>query len=72
MKPMQKRLEDYYDDESATAQAALQHLLRLEPISESGYGGQIEFVDAVEFSYSQLEDLNQVNAPIMRNVDFVN
>lgn len=54
------------------APAALEDLLRPEPISESDYGGQIEFVDAVVFSYSQLEELNQVNALITRDVDFVN
>lgn len=69
---MKKRLEDYYDDESATRQAALEDLLRPDPSSESAYGGQIEFVVAVEFSYSQVEELNQVNALLMRDVDFVN
>ena len=69
---MWKKLEDYYDDTSATAQAALQDLHKLKPFSETDYRGLVEFVDVVESSYSQLEKLNQLNTLTMGDVDFVN
>ena len=69
---MWKKLEDYYDDTGATVQAALEDLHKLKPVSESDYRGLVEFVDAVESSYSQLEELNQLNTLTMRDVDFVN
>ena len=67
-----KKLEDYYDDTSATVQGALEDLHRLKPVPETDYRGLVEFVDAVESSYSQLEELNQLNTLTMRDVDFVN
>ncbi|KAL9975807.1 hypothetical protein ACROYT_G013012 [Oculina patagonica] len=69
---MWKKLEDYYDDTSATIQAALEDLHKLKPVSETDYRGLVEFVDVVESSYSQLEELNQLNTLTMRDVDFVN
>ncbi|XP_068737311.1 uncharacterized protein [Montipora capricornis] len=66
---MWKKLEDYYDDTSATVQAALEDLHRLKPVSETDYRGLVEFVDVVESSYSQLEELNQLNTLTMRDVD---
>ena len=69
---MWKKLEDYYDDTSATVQAALEDLHRLKPVSETDYKGLVEFVDVVESPYSQLEELNQLNTLTMRYVDFVN
>ena len=69
---MWKKLEDYYDDTSATVQAALEDLHRLKAVSESDYRDLVEFVDVLESSYSQLEELNQLNALTMRDVDFVN
>ena len=65
-------MEDYYNDTSATVQAALEDLHRLKPVSETDYRGLVEFVDVVESSYSQLEELNQLNTLTMRDVDFVN
>lgn len=63
----------YYDDTSATVQAALDDLHRLKPVSESDYRGLVEFVDVVEsFGYSQLEELKQLNTLTIRDVDFVN
>ena len=69
---MWRKLEDYYNDTSATVQAALEDLHRLKPVSETDYRGLVEFVDVVESSYSQLEELNQLNTLTMRDVDFVN
>ncbi|KAL9987900.1 hypothetical protein ACROYT_G002280 [Oculina patagonica] len=69
---MWKKLEVYYDDTSATIQAALEDLHKLKPVSETDYRGLVEFVDVVESSYSQLEELNQLNTLTMRDVDFVN
>ena len=64
-------MEDYYDDTIATMQAALEDLHTLKPVSETYYRGLAEFVDVVESSYSQLEELNQLNTLTMRDVDFV-
>ena len=69
---MWKKLEDYYDDTSATVQAALEDLHKLKPVSETDYKGLVEFVDVVESSYSQLEELDQLNTLTMRDVDYVN
>lgn len=69
---MWKKLEDYYGDTSATVQAALEDLHKLKPVSETDYRGLVEFIDTVELSYSQLEELNQLNTLTMRDVDFVN
>ena len=69
---MWKKLENYYDDTSATVQAALEDLHRLKPVSECDYRGLVEFVDSVESSYNPLEELNQSNTLTMRDVDFVN
>lgn len=69
---MWKKLEDYYDDTSTTVQAALEDLHKLKPVSETDYRGLVEFVDVVESSYSQLEELNQLNTLTMRDIDFVN
>ena len=65
---MWKKLEDYYDDTSATVQAALEDLQKLKPV----YRGLVEFVDVVVSSYSQLEELNQLNTLTTRDIDFVN
>ena len=69
---MWKKLGDYYDDTSATVQAALEDLHKLKPVSETDYRGLVEFIDVVESSYSQLEELNQLNTLTMRDIDFVN
>ena len=69
---MWKKLEDYYDDTSATVQAALEDLHMLKPVSETDYRGLVEFVDVVESSYSQLEELNQLTTLTTRDIDFVN
>ena len=45
---MWKKLEDYYDDTSATVQPALEDLHRLKPVSETDYRGLAEFVDVEE------------------------
>ena len=69
---MWKKLKAYYDDTSATVQAALEDLQKLKPVAEGDYRALVEFVDVVESSYSQLEELNQLNTLTMRDVDFVN
>ena len=69
---MWKKLEAYYDDTSATVQAALEDLHKLKPVSEANYRGLAELIDVVESSYSQLEELNQLNTLTMRDVDLVN
>ena len=64
-------MEDYYDDTSATVQAALEDLHKLKPVLETDYRGLVEF-DVLESSYSQLEELDQLNTLTMRDVDYVN
>ena len=49
---MWKKSEDYYDDTSATVQAALEALHRLKAESESDYRGLVECVDVVKSSYN--------------------
>ena len=67
-----EEVRKYFDDTSATVQAALDDLHRLKPVSESDYRGLVDFVDVVESFYSQLEELNQLNTLTIRDVDFVN
>lgn len=69
---MWKKLETYYDDTSATVQTALDDLYKRKPVAEEDYRGLVEFVDVVESSYSQLEELNQLNTLTMRDVNHVN
>ena len=69
---MWRKLEAYYDDTSATVQVALEDLHKLKPVSEGDYKALVEFVDSVESSYSQLEELDQLNTLTMRDVDYVN
>ena len=40
---MWKKLDDFYDDASATVQAALEALSKLKPVSEADYRGLVEF-----------------------------
>lgn len=42
---MWKKVEDFYDDASATVQAALEDLYKFKPVSEADYMGLVEFVD---------------------------
>ena len=67
-----EEVRKYFDDTSATVQAALDDLHRLKPVSESDYRGLVDFVDVVESFYSQLEELNQLNTLTIGDVDFVN
>ena len=53
-------------------QIALEDLYKLKPVPEADYSGLVEFVDVVESSYSQLEELDQLNTLPMRDVDYVN
>ena len=69
---MWKKLEDFHDDASATVQAVLEDLCKLKPVSQADYRGLVEFVDVVESSYSQLEELDPLNTLTMRDVDCVN
>ena len=52
---MWKKLEDYYDDTSATVQAALDDLHGLKAVSESDYRGLVEFVDVVSHPTASLK-----------------
>ena len=40
---MWKKSDDFYDDASATVQAALEALSKLKPVSEADYRGLVEF-----------------------------
>ena len=52
---MWKKLEDYYDDTSATVQAALDDLHGLKAVSESDYRGLVEFGDVVSHPTASLK-----------------
>ena len=65
------KLEDYYEDTSASVQAALEDLKRLKPVKEEDYKSLVELVDDVEAAYDQLKELNHLNTLIMRDVDAV-
>ena len=65
---MWKKLETHYSDTSASVQAALEDLHKLKPVAEEVYKGLIELVDAVESSYSQLEEQSQINTLTMRDI----
>ncbi len=64
-----KKLEDYYEDTSASAQAALEDLKKLKPVQEEDYKSLVELVDDVEGIYNQLGELNHLNTLSMRDVD---
>ena len=69
---MWSKLEDYYNDTSASVQAALEGLIQLKRVNSEDYRGLIALVDEVEASYSQLEELCELNALTMRDVDHIN
>lgn len=53
-------------------QSALDDLSKLKPIiNKEDYQGLVSFIDEIESAYSQLEELNQLETLIMRDVDFV-
>ena len=49
---MWSKLEDYYNDTSASVQAALEGLIQLKRVNSEDYRGLIALVDEVEASYS--------------------
>ena len=66
---MWERLCDYYDDIGASVQCALDGLAKLKPVREEDFKGLVGFVDAVESAYSQLEELGQLEALSMKDID---
>ena len=65
------KLEDYYEDTSASVQAALEDLKRLKPVKEEDYKSLVELVDDIEAAYNQLKELNHLNTLTMRDVDAI-
>ena len=65
---MWEKLELYYEDTSASVQAALEDLKQ---VKEEDYKGLVELVDEVESAYCQLEELNQLSVLTMRDVDLI-
>ncbi len=65
------KLELYYEDTTASVQAALEGLQRLKPVKEEDYRALVELVDEVESVYSQLDELNRLSTLTMRDVDFI-
>ena len=66
---MWKKLEEYYEDTSASVQAALEDLKKLKPVQEEDYKSLVKLVDDVEAAYNQLRKLNYLNTLSMRYVD---
>ena len=68
---MWEKLELYYEDTSASVQAALEGLRKLKPVKEEDYKGLVELVDEIESAYSQLDELKRLSTLTMRDVDFI-
>ncbi|XP_048579693.1 uncharacterized protein LOC5508489 [Nematostella vectensis] len=68
---MWKKLEAYYDDTSASVQAALDDIIKLTQVQDRDYKGLVHMIDVVECAYSQLEEMKKVDVLTMRDVDFV-
>jgi len=66
-----RRLCEFYDDVTASVQAALEGLAKLKPIKDDDYRGLVNFVDSVESAFCQLEELGQSEVLTMRDVDRV-
>lgn len=68
---MWNKLEAYYDDPSASVQAALDDLFKLKSVKDKDYKGLVSLIDKVEATYSQLQELKHLNTLTMGDVDFV-
>ena len=55
---MWKKLEDYYEDTSASVQAALEDVKKLKPVKEEDYKGPVELIEDVQSAYNQLKELD--------------
>ena len=66
-----EKLEDYYEDTSASVQAALEDLKKWKPVKEEDYRSLVELIDDVESAYNQLKELNHLNTLSMRDVDII-
>ena len=61
----------YYEDTSASVQAALEGIQKLRPVKDEDYKGLVGLVDEIESAYSQLDELNRLSTLTMRDVDFI-
>ena len=68
---MWKRLSEYYDDVTASVQAAMKDLHNLKPVPEGDFSGFIKLVDIVEGAFAQLEELKQADTINLREVDVI-
>lgn len=66
---MWQRLSEFYDDATASVQAALDGLSKLKPVHENDYKGIVNLTDTVESTYVQLLELGQTEILSMREVD---
>ena len=66
---MWTKLEAYYDDKSASIQAALEGLSTLKSVVQDDYRALVQLVDAVEIAYCQLDELGNLDALTTRDVD---
>ena len=68
---MWRKLQEHYEDPSASVQAALDDLSQSKAVKEEDYKGLVSLIDEVECAHSQLEELNHLETLTMRDVDFV-
>ena len=66
---MWQRLSEFYDDTTASVQAALDGLCKLKSVQENDYKGIVHLTDSVESTYVQLLELGQTEVLSMREVD---
>lgn len=66
---MWNRLSLFYEDPSASVDAALRRLECLRPVAEEDYRALWDFIDRVEISYSQLTTIDQIGCLTLRDVD---
>jgi hypothetical protein len=64
-----ERLSEFYDDISASVQAAMDGLQRLRPIKDDDYQGIVNLASEVEAVYAQLQELGHLDLMSLREID---
>ena len=67
-----QRLDSIYSDVSLCVQSTFEQLTKLKRVGEEDMRGLTEFVNEVELCYSQLGEVNQIQAITMTHVDNMN
>ena len=66
---MWRRLSEEYDDPGLSVQTALSRLMSLKAVGDHDYEGLVRFADIADGVYSQLKELNKLDAIHMVEVD---